>query len=58
MAKLRKIILRTLLVFAILLTVFFIYFIFAVQIEVPEIENDTTLNWKKKPLIKSLQSQQ
>jgi isopenicillin-N N-acyltransferase-like protein len=52
MAKLRKIILRTLLVFAILLTVFFIYFIFAVQIEVPEIENDTTLNWKRETIDK------
>ncbi len=52
MAKLRKIILRTLLVFAILLTVFFIYFIFAVQIEVPEIKNDTTLNWKRETIDK------
>jgi isopenicillin-N N-acyltransferase-like protein len=54
MAKLRKIILKSLLVFAlllaILLTVFFIYFIFAVQIEVPEIENDTTLNWKRETI--------
>jgi hypothetical protein len=52
MTKLRKIILRTLLVFAILLTAFFIYFIFAVQIEVPEIKNDTTLNWKRETIDK------
>jgi hypothetical protein len=47
MRKLRKIVLRTLLVFAILLVIFFIYFIIAVQIDVPKIQNDTTLHWKR-----------
>ena len=52
MRKLRKIVLRTLLVFTILLVVFFIYFIIAVQIDVPEIKNDTTLNWKRETIDK------
>lgn len=52
MLKLRKIILRTLLVFAILIVGFFIYFIFAVQINIPEIKNDTTLNWKRETVDK------
>ncbi len=47
MRKLRKIVLRTLLVFTILLVGFFIYFIIAVQIDVPVIKNDTTLSWKR-----------
>lgn len=46
-SKLRKIVLRSLLVFAILLISFFIYFIIAVQIDVPLIQNDTTLHWKR-----------
>lgn len=50
MRKLRKIVLRTLLVFTILLVGFFIYFIIAVQIDVPEIKNDTTLNWKRETI--------
>ena len=52
MRKLRKIVLRTLLVFTLLIVGFFIYFIFAVQIEVPEIKNDTTLNWKRETIDK------
>ena len=52
MLKLRKIILRTLFVFAILIVGFFIYFIFAVQINIPEIKNDTTLNWKRETIDK------
>ena len=52
MRKLRKIILKTLLVFTILIVGFFIYFIFAVQIDVPKIENDTTLNWKRETIDK------
>ena len=52
MRKLRKIVLRTLLVFTILLVAFFIYFIIAVQIDVPEIKNDTTLNWKRETIDK------
>ena len=52
MRKLRKIVLRTLLVFTILLVGFFIYFIIAVQIDVPEIKNDTTLNWKRETIDK------
>jgi isopenicillin-N N-acyltransferase-like protein len=50
--KLRKIVLRTLLVFTILLVGFFIYFIIAVQIDVPEIKKDTTLNWKRETIDK------
>ena len=46
-SKLRKIVLRSLLVFAILLISFFIYFIIAIQIDVPLIQNDTTLHWKR-----------
>jgi len=52
MRKLRKIVLRTLLVFTLLIVGFFIYFIFAVQIDVPEIKNDTTLNWKRETIDK------
>ena len=43
----KKIILRTLLVFSILIIGFGIYFFFAIQIDVPKITNDTTLNWKR-----------
>ncbi|MBP8033452.1 MAG: peptidase C45 [Bacteroidia bacterium] len=52
MRKLRKIILKSLLVFSLLLVVFFIYFIFAVQIDVPEIKNDSTVNWKRETIDK------
>ena len=52
MRKLLKIALRTLLVFIILLLGFFIYFIIAVQIDLPEIKNDTTLNWKRETIDK------
>lgn len=45
--KIRKILLRTFLVFAILLIGFGIYFYFAIQIEVPKISNDTTQGWKR-----------
>lgn len=50
--KIRKITLRTLLVLAILLAGFGIYFVFALRIDVPEIKNDTTLNWKRKTIDK------
>lgn len=46
-SKIRKILSRTFLVFGILLLAFGIYFYFAIQIEVPEITNDTTLGWKR-----------
>lgn len=52
MRKLRKIFLKTLLLFTILIVGFFIYFFFAVQIEVPIITNDTTLNWKRQTVSK------
>jgi isopenicillin-N N-acyltransferase-like protein len=47
MRKLRKIVFRTLLVFTLLLVGFAIYFVIAIQIDVPKIKNDTTLNWKR-----------
>ncbi|MCD6018264.1 MAG: peptidase [Bacteroidetes bacterium] len=50
--KIRKITLRTLLVFAILLAVLGVYFAFAIWIDVPEIKNDTTLTWKRKTISK------
>jgi isopenicillin-N N-acyltransferase-like protein len=50
MRKLRKIILKSLLVFTLLLVVFLVYFIFAVQIDVPEIKNDSTVNWKRETI--------
>jgi isopenicillin-N N-acyltransferase like protein len=52
MKKLCKIVLRTLLVFTILVVGFLIYFILAVQIDVPEIKNDTTLGWKRETVSK------
>lgn len=52
MRKLRKITLRTLLVITILLAGLGIYFAFAIRIEVPEIKNDTTLNWKRETISK------
>ena len=48
--KLRKIISRTLLVFTLLIVGFLIYFIIAIQIEVPKIKNDKTLNWKRETI--------
>lgn len=45
--KFRKIFLKTLLVFTVLIIGFGIYFYFAIQIDVPEIQNDTTLHWKR-----------
>ena len=47
-----KIILKTLLVFVILIVGFGIYFFFAIQIQVPKIVNDTTLNWKRETVSK------
>jgi isopenicillin-N N-acyltransferase-like protein len=52
MRKFRKIVLRTLLVFTLLIVGFLVYFLIAVQIEVPEIKNDTTLNWKRETIDK------
>lgn len=45
--KFRKIVFRTFLVFSILIIGFAVYFFFAIQIDVPEIKNDTTLSWKR-----------
>ncbi|MBC7696175.1 MAG: peptidase C45 [Burkholderiales bacterium] len=42
--------LRSLLIFTTLLVVFGIYFAFAIRIDVPVIENDTTLNWKRETI--------
>ncbi len=50
--KLRKIVLRTLLVFTVLITGFGIYFYFAIKIKVPVITNDTTLGWKRETISK------
>lgn len=52
MQKLRKILLRTLLVFILLIIGFVIYFYFAIKIDVPEIKNDTTLAWKRETISK------
>lgn len=52
MSKLRKIAFRTLLVFSILLVAFVIYFIIAIQIDIPKIKNDTTLAWKRETIDK------
>lgn len=48
--KIKKFLLRTLLVFSIILIILSIYFYFAIKIEVPVIANDTTLNWKRQTL--------
>ncbi len=48
--KLLRIILKTLLVFLVLIVGFGIYFFFAVRIDVPKITNDTTLNWKRETI--------
>ena len=50
--KISKIFLRTLLLFVILILGFGIYLFFAIQIKVPKIANDTTLNWKRKTISK------
>lgn len=52
MRKLRKIVLIIVSVFILLIVGFFIYFIFAVQIDIPEIKNDTTLSWKRETIDK------
>src|SRR6478609_4579655 len=48
--KLLRITLKTLLVFLVLIVGLGIYFFFAVRIDVPEISNDTTLNWKRETI--------
>jgi len=48
--KLFKILLKTVLVIALLLTAFAVYFYFAIQIEVPTVANDSTINWKRDSL--------
>lgn len=48
--KIRKIVLRTLAFFFILILGLGIYFYFAIKIEVPQIANDTTTNWKRETL--------
>jgi len=50
--KLRKIVLRTLLVFLVLIIGFGIYFYFAIKIKVPEITNDTTTAWQRREISK------
>lgn len=50
MRKFFKIVFKFSLLIFVLLIGFFIYFIFAVQIEVPEIKNDTTKNWKRETI--------
>jgi hypothetical protein len=50
--KIRKITLRTLLVLAIILAGLAVYFVFAIMIDVPESENDTTINWKRRTISK------
>ncbi len=50
--KFRKILLRTTLAITIFIVGFLIYFIFAIQIDVPQIKNDTTLNWKRETVDK------
>ena len=50
--KLRKIILKALFVFMILIGAFAIYFMIAIRIDVPEIKNDTTLKWKRETIDK------
>lgn len=45
--KIRNILFKSLLVFGILLLGFGIYFYFAIQIDVPVIKTDNTLNWKR-----------
>jgi isopenicillin-N N-acyltransferase-like protein len=50
MRRLRKIVLRTLLIFTIFIVGFAIYFVIAIQIDVPKIENDTTLSWKRETI--------
>ena len=50
--KLPKIILKVLFVFMILIGAFAIYFMIAIRIDVPEIKNDTTLNWKRQTIDK------
>jgi isopenicillin-N N-acyltransferase-like protein len=47
MKRFFKIVFKFSLLIFILLIGFFIYFVFAVQIEIPEIKNDTTKNWKR-----------
>jgi isopenicillin-N N-acyltransferase-like protein len=48
--KIKNIVLKTLLVFLILIAGLTIYGYFAIRIEVPTITNDTTLNWKRETI--------
>ncbi len=48
--KIKKIVLKTLLVFLILIAGLCIYGYFAIRIEVPTIANDTTTNWKRETI--------
>lgn len=50
--KLRRILLKTLLVLTILIVGLGIYLFFAIRIDVPKIENDTTLHWKREDVSK------
>jgi hypothetical protein len=52
MRKLRKIVLKTLLVLIILIVGFGVYLFFAIQISIPKVVNDTTLNWKRETVSK------
>ncbi len=48
--KFKKIILKSLLVFVILIICLTIYLYFAIKIDVPQITNDTTTNWKRETI--------
>lgn len=48
--RIKKIVLKTLLVFLLLIVGLFIYGYFAIKIEVPTIVNDTTANWKRETI--------
>ena len=48
--KIKNIVLKSLIVFAVLIIILGIYFYFAIKIDVPTIANDTTLNWKREQI--------
>jgi len=48
--KLKTIFFKTILVFTVLILLLGIYFYDAIKIEVPQIKNDSTLNWKRKKI--------
>ena len=48
--KIKTFLLKSLLVFIVILFGLAIYLYFAIKIEIPTITNDTTLNWKRKTI--------